>query len=37
MTDTRIILSPFQYKSGSSSDVVTCLEGVKGGYEDGAY
>ena len=37
MADFDLIISPFQYNPGSSSDVVTYLQGIKGGDEDGTY
>ena len=37
MADSDLIISPFQYNPGSSSDVVTYLQGIKGGDENGTY
>ena len=37
MDSSQIIISPFQYNPGYSSDVVTYLQGIKGGREDGTY
>ena len=37
MADFDLIISPFQYNPGSSSDVVTYLQGIKGGDENGTY
>ena len=37
MDSSQIIISPFQYNPGYSSDVVTYLEGIKGGREEGTY
>ena len=37
MANSDLIISPFQYNPGSSSDVVTYLQGIKGGDENGTY